>query len=86
MNFNKLIKSFLIIEFSLFLVNASNYLMLSNTNFYEYFLLKQNDEKSIIEMFNFNWQLSNMIFYLMLILTILIMIFSLIKLIKRSDD
>lgn len=86
MNFNKIIKSLLIIEFSLFLINTSNYLMLLNTEFYQHYLFKLGNDKSIIYAFSFNWNLSNFIFYLMLILAILIMIFSLLKLIKRSDE
>lgn len=86
MNFNKIIKSLLIIEFSLFLINASNYLMLLNTEFYKHYLFKLGNDESIISTFSFNWNLSNVIFYLMLILAILIMVFSLLKLIKRSDE
>lgn len=84
MNFNKIIKSLLIIEFSLFLINASNYLMLLNTEFYKHYLFKLGNDESIISMFSFNWNLSNIIFYIMFLLAILIIILIVFKAIKKE--
>mgnify|MGYP003397039753 CR=1 FL=1 len=86
MKVDKIIKSLLIIEFSLFLLNASNYLMLLNTEYYKYYLLLNSKVDSIVDKFNFQWGISNLIFYLMFILAVFIIVLTIYKYARKKEE
>lgn len=79
---NKLIKLLLTFLICLTCFNLVNYLMLLNTDFYQYFLFKitTSNSSNIVDMFSINWYLSYYINYVILGLSIIIFVLKIIDL------
>lgn len=83
---NKIIKILLTLQLGLFFTNVCNYLMLLNTEFYKYFLLKNNKTDSdVLQMFNTTWNFNKLLTVLIFVLTFCIVIIQFMQFLKKKD-
>ena len=82
---NKIIKYLIAIASLIFMFNISNYLMLLNTQNYQYFLLQgQTEYNDVIQMFNSRWQLLEFMNLILFLFIVVVIGLTVIKLFRKG--